>query len=348
MKPPGRVERNGSMTWMPDVVIERLRAAAGWPEFGDARYTVLGELARGGMGTVYRALDTLLDREVAIKVPNAVPGPALEARLRTEALVLARLEHPGIVPVHDVGSLADGRLFYVMKRVQGRTLREHLQDVSDPGERLRIFERICEPVAFAHAHGFIHRDLKPENVMIGAFGEVLVMDWGVAKVLAHGESAAATADGTWRGEPGQTDPGTILGTRGFMSPEQARGDAGSVDERTDVYGLGAVLFLLLTNSPPPADPGETVARALEACRDVPRPLRAICARALAEDAGARYASVAALAEDVARFRAGQAVRAYRESVIERGVRLARVYRTPILLVLAYLVMRVVVALTVRR
>jgi serine/threonine protein kinase len=347
-----------------DDAIRRLRVAARWPAFDGTRYTVVEEIGRGGMGTVYLAIDDDLQREVAIKVSNAVASPALAARLHTEARVLAQLEHPGIVPVHDVGQLADGRLFYVMKRVRGRTLLEHLGEVSDPGERLRIFERICEPVAFAHAHGIIHRDLKPENVMVGAFGEVLVVDWGVAKTLGAGaadasrERAAAAedpsdapgSDRSGAGPPprGQTEPGTVLGTRGFMSPEQASGAADAADERSDIYGLGAMLFTLLTGTLPPEGSSVPLAQHLEQHRRVPRRLRAIGARALALDPGARYQTVAALAEDVARFRAGRAVDAYRETPLERTVRLVSVYRTPILLVLAYLIMRIVVAVTVGR
>ena len=179
------------------------------------------------MGTVYAAIDTALDREVAIKVSNAVASAAFERRLATEAKILARLEHPGIVPVHDdVGRLADGRLFYVMKLVHGRTLRDHLQHASDLSDRLRIFERICEAVAFAHARRILHRDLKPDNVMIGSFGEVMVMDWGVATALS------SPGDGG-----GEDPPGTVLGTHGFMAPEQARGELDQLDERHgNVYG----------------------------------------------------------------------------------------------------------------
>ena len=170
------------MSPLSDAAVARLRLVATWPEFSSGRYTVAEEIGRGGMGTVYLAHDTELGREVAIKVPHVAVSSTLEQRLQTEARVLARLEHPGIVPIHDVGRLADGRLFYVMKRVHGQTLRDYLLEAPDLPETLRIFERICEPVAFAHAHGCIHRDLKPENVMVGEFGEVMVMDWGVARM----------------------------------------------------------------------------------------------------------------------------------------------------------------------
>lgn len=134
------------MSWLADHTVRHLGRVAALPEFGDERYSVIKEVGRGGMGTVYLAHDNVLDRDVALKVSNAArPDPALEARVRTEALVLARLEHPGIVPIHDVGTLPDGRLFYIMKLVRGRTLEEYLSDRHDPIERLRVFERVCEP-----------------------------------------------------------------------------------------------------------------------------------------------------------------------------------------------------------
>jgi serine/threonine protein kinase len=256
------------------------------------------------MGAVYLARDERLGREVAVKVSNGVPGAEVERRLHEEARVLATLEHPGIVPIHDAGRLADGRLFYVMKRVRGATLTEHIRTVPSLSERLGIFERICEALNFAHAHGVVHRDLKPDNVMIGAFGEVLVMDWG----------AALTQGGH--------EVGTVLGTRGFMAPEQER--AGDTDSRADIYSLGAVLAWLAGDA-------------------APRALAAVCARAMAADPGHRYPTAAALAADVARFRAGHAVDAHRESLVERLARFGRTYRTAILLVLAYIIMRAVVA-----
>ena len=326
------------MSGLSDAAVSRLRAAAAWPELGTHRYEILEEIGRGGMGVVYRALDGELDREVAIKVPHALHSSAFEQRLRTEARVLARLEHPGIVPIHDAGRLPDGRLFYVMKRVRGRTLRDHLADLTSLNERVRVFERICEPVAFAHAHGCIHRDLKPENVMVGAFGEVMVMDWGVARVSGSDQNTP-DSDAPWISDG--TQPGTVVGTAGFMPPEQARGASASIDERADVYSLGAILSLLLTGDVPPSD--VDLAAAIRRRSDLPRPLRSICARALATSPDDRYRSVAALADDVARFRAGQAVHAHAETLVERTVRFTRAYRAAILLVLAYVVMRTLVA-----
>jgi serine/threonine protein kinase len=341
------------MTLISDEAIGRLKRLGTWPEFASSRYTVVEEIGRGGMGTVYLARDEELKRDVAIKVPNAMASTALEGRLRTEARVLASLEHPGIVPIHDVGRLADGRLFYVMKRVRGRTLRDELRVVTDVTDRLRIFERICDPVAFAHAHGLIHRDLKPENIMIGAFGEVMVMDWGTVKVDSR--QPVGTRQAIASRQPSidiqqsplatrqsaiDTETGTVIGTRGFMAPEQARGAGEEIDQRTDVYGLGAILYLLLTNDVP--EGGAEVHGSLRH-RRVARPLTAICVKALAIDPGARYQTVPALAADVAAFRAGRAVDAYRETAVERVARFGRTYRTAIFLVLAYMVMRAVVA-----
>ena len=228
------------MTFLSDRAIQRLRHVANWPDLGTKKYSVVQELGHGGMGTVYLATDEELGRAVALKVSNApAPHTAIEARMRTEARILGQLEHPGIVPIHDVGRLVDGRVFYVMKAVKGLMLEQHLEGTPSRDERLRIFERICEPVAFAHAKGYIHRDLKPENIMVGSFGEVLVMDWGVAKVLGEREPVTGIP-GAAVPEVGTTEPGTVMGTPGYMAPEQAAGDVEGVDERSDVYALSTV------------------------------------------------------------------------------------------------------------
>ena len=306
------------MRWLSDAAVDHLRAVADRPELSATPYVLAELIARGGMGTVYIARDRRLERDVALKVMNVpAPSPSEIEPLRDEARILARLEHPGIVPVHDLGTLPDGRLFYVMKLVRGRRLDE-AAGAQPLHARLRIFERICEAVAFAHAQGVVHRDLKPENVMVGPFGEVLVLDWGVARLLAGGGGAEAE--------------GTVLGTPGFMAPEQARGDTSLVDERADVHALGAVLHYLL------APKGEERA---------PAALEAICAQAMAAQPGDRYASVGELAAEVERFLAALPVRAYPEGPVERVRRLAAKYRTPLLLVTAYLLMRILLALVTR-
>jgi len=179
------------MTWLSDATLERLREAGDWPDLSGTRYEAQGVLGKGGMSTVYRARDRELDREVALKVMGPAEGDGTVARLRNEARVLARLEHPGLVPVHDVGTLPDGRVFYVMRLVRGKRLDEHARQERSLPALLRLFERVCEAVAFAHAQGVLHRDLKPANVMVGPFGEVLVLDWGLAKLVEGAAPAAA-------------------------------------------------------------------------------------------------------------------------------------------------------------
>jgi serine/threonine protein kinase len=183
--------------WLSDSAIERLREAADSPDLAGTRYRLIDKIGQGGMGGVFRVEDTTLDRQVALKVISVSGGDSnWSARLVQEARVIASLEHPGIVPVHDAGVLADGRPFYTMKLVQGKRLDEHIATVPAVSDRLRIFLRICDAVAFAHAHGVLHRDLKPGNVMVGRFGEVLVMDWGLSKLVGSpsGPATGQAAD----------------------------------------------------------------------------------------------------------------------------------------------------------
>jgi serine/threonine protein kinase len=311
---------------LPDATVDHLLRVAGDSERTNGRYELQDEIGRGGMGVVYRAHDRELQRDVALKVLGA-GGDAgdLARRLHREARVLASLEHPGMVPVYDVGVL-DGRSFYVMQLVRGRRLDQWAAESPSRAERLRAFERICETVAFAHAHGVVHRDLKPGNVMLGAFGEVLVMDWGVAKVLADASGAPPGSSGD-----GDTAAGTVLGTPGYMAPEQAAGDTRAVDARTDVYALGGLLHFLLAGSPP------TVG---SLPRDTPRPLAAIVGRCLAIARTERYASVIELAADIRAFQAQDPVAAYPEGPLQKAGRVISRYRVPIALVLAYMLMRV--------
>jgi serine/threonine protein kinase len=347
------------VTSLSDRTLDHLRQVADWPDLSLTRYEVVEPIARGGMGTVYLANDRDLQRPVALKVLHApTPGGEAAERMLREARVIARLEHPGIVPVHDVGTLPDGRIFYAMKRVAGDRLDRFVRAGLSLNGRLRVFERICEAVSFAHARGVVHRDLKPENVMVGAFGEVLVMDWGLAKVRSdpdRGTQAPPLAPGV-RTASGETGHGTILGTPGYMAPEQARGEVEGIDERTDVYALGAILYFLLVghspgSAPPPShgstwtwprgrqEPAPALERPREADPALPRPLEAICLKALGASPSERYASVPELAADVVSFLGGGPVQAYPENVLERVGRVFRKHRTPILLVLAYLVMR---------
>jgi serine/threonine protein kinase len=230
-----------------------------------------------------------------------------------------------------------------MKYVEGQTLTQHIVGKSLP-EKLRLLERIAEPLDFAHASGFIHRDLKPDNVMIGAFGEVLVMDWGLAKAGAttrkSAEDEISTVAPARQDSSRVTGQGSVLGTPGYMSPEQARGSTNEVDHRTDIFSLGAILAFMLTGMASGEVPAASSA--------VPRPLRAICEKAMAADPNSRYQSAGEMAADAVHYLSGEPVRAHPEGLLERVGRIYARHRTAIVLVAAYLLMRVLFILFARR
>lgn len=330
------------MRWLSDTALERLKEAAEWPDLAGSRYQAIEQIGQGGMATVFRVRDTVLNRICAMKVlrlPDDASG--IGPRLRLESRILADLEHPGIVPVHDAGELPDGRPYYVMKFVRGRRLDDVVHDGVDLAERLRIFERVCEAVAFAHSRGVIHRDLKPENVMTGEYGEVLVLDWGVARVLVDRDGRDAQCESRDDVEADEVGPvtlhGTVLGTPGYMAPEQASGEIDEVGPTADVYALGGILWYLLSGEHPSAEPA-AYAPALSGA--VPARLIAISSKARAIEPADRYESVELLSADIRRFLEGNAVRAYRETFRDRLGRLAHRHRVAILLVLAYLLLRV--------
>ena len=342
------------MKFLPDQVVARLQSEMQTPDLSGTRYRALSLLGHGGMGTVWLAQDSILQRSVVLKILTAENSSSdLAARLMQEAVVLARLEHPGIVPVHDAGTLADGRTFYCMKHVEGQTLDRYASKLP-LRERLRLFQRIAEPLAFAHSRGIIHRDLKPANVMVGSFGEVLIMDWGLAKVLSAGAASAnqipeqvvvdieespatkqvsrheftrAAQDFLSSGAlapENATAHGTVLGTPGYMAPEQERGEVNLIDQRTDVFALGSILQFL----------SQEPAGGLHS-----RPLQAISAKAMSLEMSARYASVEEMAADVGRYLDSMPVSAYRENIFERTARLISRNRVAVVLILAYLFMR---------
>jgi serine/threonine-protein kinase len=241
-------------------------------EGGAARYDLAGQIGRGGMGAVFRARDARLERDVALKVLLEEHQARTELRDRfvEEARIAGQLQHPGIAPVYDVGELGDRRPYFTMRLVEGKTLAALLAARSSPQDDLagfvRIFQQVCQTMAYAHARRIVHRDLKPGNVMVGAFGEVQVMDWGLAKVVTpEGEESPAAeeskgilgllsgvdehANAFWSSAQG-TRSGRMVGTPAYMAPEQACGAHVLVDERSDVFGLGAILFEILTGSPP--------------------------------------------------------------------------------------------------
>jgi serine/threonine protein kinase len=283
------------MKYLSDDTLARLRQIVDVPDVSGTRYRIVEKIGRGGMGAVYKAEDTVLGRMIALKVLDEE---------NDEARIIAALEHPGIVPVHDAGRLPDGRMFYAMKLVDGVPLHDFRGLLTD---RLRIFQKICEAVAFAHSRGVVHGDLKPENIMIGAFGEALVLDWGVAALAGRG---------------------SIAGTRGFVAPEQAAGAA--MDARSDIFSLGAILREISAN---------------ESARPA---LASIRAKAMAQRPQDRYASALELSAEVARYLDGEPVEAHRETLWERAGRLFARHYMWILLIAAYLVMRMLLLLLLHR
>jgi serine/threonine protein kinase len=312
------------------------------------RYRFEAFLARGGMGEVWRGCDTMLAREVALKVlrEQVFGDSGARARFEEEARYVSQLEHPSIVPVYDLGELPDGRPFFVMKLVHGQTLAELLAARATPAEDLsrwvEVFEQVCAAVAFAHARDVIHRDLKPSNVMLGGFGEVLVMDWGIAKALAARPqpapepprpvlpSPAVGGAATTPGGP-ETLLGQAKGTPAFMAPEQARGEASRVGKASDVFGLGGILCVMLTGQPPFTQARQALAgdvtgafARLDGCGADAELVR-LAKACLAPTPEARPADAAGVAGRVKRYRdevAAQQAQAERELWLRQAAELA--------------------------
>jgi tetratricopeptide (TPR) repeat protein/tRNA A-37 threonylcarbamoyl transferase component Bud32 len=302
-------------------------------------YELLEEIGRGGMGLVYRARDIRMNRDVAVKLlqqkyaPTSLPA----RRFLEEAAITGQLQHPGIPPVHQVGELPDGRPYLAMKLIKGRTLADILADGSaNRGTLIAVFEHVCQAVAYAHNHGVVHRDLKPANVMVGAFDEVQVMDWGLAKFRndARVETAEVSIASTFHDPRTEADEylrtrtGSFLGTPAYMSPEQAIGAIDHIDERSDTFGLGAVLCAILTGQPPfVADSSEATRQLaaqqkldaafarLDSCGAEPD-LIALCKRCLSAERDARPRNAGVVARAVAELRADAEQRA-RQAEVER-------------------------------
>ncbi len=328
-----------------------------------ARYTIRGEVAQGGMGAILRVWDEELRRHLAMKVILGKGGadksagtPAVEsqkvARFLEEAQVTGQLDHPGIVPVHELGLDAEGRVYFTMKLVKGQDLKAILDLVREGRDgwsqtrALGVLQKICEAMAFAHSRGVIHRDLKPANVMVGRFGEVYVMDWGLAKVLGQEDTkdvrlqpppSTASAVRTERREAADSDPdsplvtmdGDVVGTPAYMAPEQAEGRVAELGPASDVYSAGAILYHLLTGGMPYVRPGERASPYMvlrwvregppptvhRLAPDAPSELAAICEKAMARDAAHRYPDMQAMAEDLRAYLEGRVVKAHRTGAV---------------------------------
>jgi hypothetical protein len=316
------------------------------PGYRLGRFEIQRELGRGGMGVVYEAFDPELRRSVAIKVLPTETSHRHAERLErfvAEAQLTSQLQHPNIVPVHDVGEGPEGLLYFVMKKVEGRSLKAILAEPDDewtPAALLRAFVQVCNAVAFAHDRGVLHRDLKPANVMLGAFGEVLVMDWGVARLLeAVEEPTPAPAPAPTRDSRSsidrvpvrQTIDGSTVGSPGYMSPEQARGERDTLSPAADVFGLGAMLYEIVAGAP--AVPGDdlyqllyaTVSGAIEDPRErfpdrgVPDDLAAAAMAALELDPAERTGSAAELGRAVSDFLDGARRRERADGLYEAAV-----------------------------
>ncbi len=337
------------------------------------RYAFQAEYARGGMGRVLLVRDEHLGRDVALKemLPKdadseaAVPGPkqtAMMARFLREAKITGQLEHPSIVPVHELGKRADGSLYYTMKFVRGKTLADAIRSAGGLNGRLRLLPHyldLCNAVAYAHSRNVLHRDLKPGNVMIGEFGETVVLDWGIA---THKENqtdepraGASEAFAHSTHELAQTKFGTAIGTPGYMPPEQEVGDLDNIDERSDVYALGAILYELLTSTAPidsqvtGASPAKRRALPVRPIRsvvpNVPKDLAAIADKAMADEPAERYQTAKELADEVERFQSGALVEAHQYGPREYGAYLWKRYRAALAAVAAVIVLLIGIGVT---
>jgi WD40 repeat protein/tRNA A-37 threonylcarbamoyl transferase component Bud32 len=359
----------------PDAASTTLATRVGTSTSSGTRFRILRLHDRGGLGEVYVARDDELNRDVALKAIRGrfADHPIHRARFEFEAEITGSLEHPAIVPVYGLGHYEDGRPFYAMRFIRGDSLNHAIERFHaaespgrDAGERvlelrklLARFLDVCDALEYAHSRGVLHRDLKPANIMLGKYGETLVVDWGLAKALDHPELSADSPEPLLQPKSGgglaPTVPGTAVGTPAYMSPEQAAGRLDELGRASDVYGLGATLYHVLTGRAPVTDLSQADILGKVIAGDIPRPraiqpraspaLEAICLKAIALVPEARYGSPRALAEDIEHWLADEPVSAYAEPWIGRFGRWARRHR-PLVTGGAALLLTAVVALAI--
>ena len=360
MEDAGSRLRAGDDRGVSEALDARLSALGRRRSDASGRYTVLEAIGRGGMGAVFKVLDNDIRRTLAMKVSHAsrsgddgrfrsAADATTAARFLEEAQITGQLQHPGVVPIHELGVDGDGRIFFTMRLVEGSDLGAVFESARQGRggwtipRAVGVLVRVCETIAYAHSKGVVHRDLKPANVMVGRFGETYVVDWGLARVNrsparrveATGPLLARSADSvrTDRQEEIERDPesplltsrGLVVGTPAYLAPEQAEGRGGDAGPRTDIYALGAMLYTLLTGRRPYAAPGPQSASSdmISAIREgppvrvrrlnpaAPAELEAICEKAMARSPGDRYGSASTLAEELQAYLEGRVVRAHR-------------------------------------
>ena len=321
---------------------------------GASRFRIVRTHAKGGLGEVFIAIDEELHREVALKEiqSHRADHPESQLRFRFEAEVTGGLEHPGIVPVYGMGQYPDGRPYYAMRFIHGESLREAIKRyhaIEDPARRgfelrqlLGKIVAVCHAMEYAHSRAILHRDIKPHNIMLGPFGETLVVDWGLARSIdgdGRGDPHAASAHVTpLRPRSGSgtamTRLGSVIGTPQFMSPEQASGEVERLGPASDIYSLGATLYCLLVGEAPSRRSDATtkvregqIPTPRQVRRDIPKALEAICLKAMAPRPEDRYPSARALADDIERWLADEPVSVYREPLAARAGRWARRHKT---------------------
>jgi serine/threonine-protein kinase len=339
------------------------------PASPSGRYLLKRFHAKGGVGEIWVAEDPRIGRSVALKRMLG-DRPDQRHRFLVEAQVTGQLEHPGIVPIHEVGIDEAGKPFYVMKFVRGKTFQSVIDEFHvakltpdvqeiEQFKLLQSFLSLCQTVAYAHSRGVIHRDLKPENVMVGDYGETLLLNWDIAKVVGNAEANAWESELVKlldTGKDTETRGGAIMGSLTYMSPEAASGKNNELDARSDIFLLGGILFTILTGRPPRQGTNamELIKRAQKEQPpsprkyrpEAPRALEAICVKAMALRPEDRYQTAKALAEDLQRYQAGEPVSAYRENVFERAWRWAKRHRTALTRTAAALLFLSLIAVSV--